>query len=300
VKNTLGNDMEYVENYMHNSVLRGHFNALTQEVYGFTFENWYQKGFWDNRYVCHSYIDGDRMLSNVSTTEYDVYIEGMKYTAIQIGTVMTKPEFRGEGLSVRLIEKVLEKYKPNVDFIYLFGHKDVWNYYSKQGFTPIMEANYCIDFSLDNSRKNVLRKLSIDSEEDVGIIREIAKRRVPVSEAVGVVNDESVLLFYCQIAYQENIVYIPGCEAIIIFTFDETGMLYLHDVLSSRRLKFSEISESLSSEVSNISKIWFGFTPTFEDLVVSPKYETENDKMFFIGNESILPKAFRYPIIAHT
>ena len=292
--------MKYVEYYMYDSELRGHFNALTLEVYGFTFEDWYLKGFWDKRYVCHSYVDGDRMLSNVSTTEYDVYIEGTKYKALQIGTVMTMPEARGGGLSVRLTEKVLEEYKTNVDFIYLFGHKGVWNYFLKQGFTPIEEANYCLDVSLDNSRKHVLRKLSIDSEEDVGIIRDMIKRRVPVSESVGVLNDESVLLFYCQIAYQENIFYVPECDCIVIFTFDETGMLYLHDIISSRRLKFLELSEILGSEVHDISKIWFGFTPTFEDLIVSPKFEAENDKMFFIGNESILPKVFRYPKIAHT
>jgi predicted N-acetyltransferase YhbS len=68
------------------------------------FEKWYQFGFWNNTYVCYSYIDQNEVIANVSVNKLDILIDGKESKTLQIGTVMTRPDYRGNGLSKSLME----------------------------------------------------------------------------------------------------------------------------------------------------------------------------------------------------
>ncbi len=58
--------MKSITDYKKNDELRRQFNNFTREIFGFDFEDWYQKGFWDDRYVCHSFLEDGQIISNVS------------------------------------------------------------------------------------------------------------------------------------------------------------------------------------------------------------------------------------------
>ena len=139
--------MKQISAYKNNDDLRGKFNNITREVFGFDFEDWYQRGFWDDRYICHSFLEEGQIISNVSTSKFELFINGRVFNAIQIGTVMTKEEFRGKGLAVELTKTVIDKYRSEFDFFYLFAHNKVWDYYKKQGFIPIDEYSYSIEIN---------------------------------------------------------------------------------------------------------------------------------------------------------
>lgn len=47
------------------------FNALTEKIFGFNFEQWYQDGYWKNQYIPYSLMDGDKVVSNVSVNIMD-------------------------------------------------------------------------------------------------------------------------------------------------------------------------------------------------------------------------------------
>jgi transposase len=60
----------------------------------------------DGRYM-EPYIDHDEVIANVSVSELQMLIEGQEVSALQIGTVMTHPEYRGKGLARKLMECVI-------------------------------------------------------------------------------------------------------------------------------------------------------------------------------------------------
>ncbi|MFH5837361.1 GNAT family N-acetyltransferase [Proteiniclasticum sp. C24MP] len=105
--------MEYqlVMNYKENEVLRRSFSALAMETFGINFEKWYAAGGWNGHYVPCSFRHEDRIIANVSVNTMKLLVEGEIENAIQIGTVMTEPSFRGQGLAGRLMERVLEEYE---------------------------------------------------------------------------------------------------------------------------------------------------------------------------------------------
>ncbi|MFS0871054.1 GNAT family N-acetyltransferase [Paenibacillus xylanilyticus] len=67
-----------------------------------------QPRIWGERYIPFSFVDGDQVIANASVNIHELIIHGEKKKAIQIGTVMTHPDYRGKGFSTRLMNKILE------------------------------------------------------------------------------------------------------------------------------------------------------------------------------------------------
>ncbi|HEX2953369.1 MAG TPA: GNAT family N-acetyltransferase, partial [Bacillota bacterium] len=102
---------DFVCNYQSNDKYRQSLNQLTMQTFGFSFEPWYQRGYWSKLCTPHSYLHQGEVIANVMANQMDLIIEGEKRKAIQIGTVMTRPDYRGQGLSAALMRKVLETYE---------------------------------------------------------------------------------------------------------------------------------------------------------------------------------------------
>ena len=74
--NVNGKEYIYIFDYKYNEILRRSFNNLTQKTYGFNFEDWYQKGYWQEKYVPYSLADGDIIVANVSVNIMDFFVMG--------------------------------------------------------------------------------------------------------------------------------------------------------------------------------------------------------------------------------
>ncbi|WP_238327465.1 GNAT family N-acetyltransferase [Paenibacillus gorillae] len=55
------------------------------------------------------------MIANASINKMTVVSNGKEYKAIQVGTVMTHPDYRSQGLSGKLMKHILEKYEQEYD-----------------------------------------------------------------------------------------------------------------------------------------------------------------------------------------
>ena len=75
------------------------FNQLTQLTYGFDFTGWQAAGLWTHRYQPHCLLYGGQVVANVSVNRMRFLWGDKSLSMIQLGTVMTHPDFRGQGLS---------------------------------------------------------------------------------------------------------------------------------------------------------------------------------------------------------
>lgn len=131
-------DFEYVTDYRDDAELRGQFDELTREVFeGFSLEPWYQSGYWDDTYVCHSLLDRvtREMVANVSVSRLAMRVQGRELLGFQVGTVATRKSFRGRGLSRLLFRKVLHLVGPRP--LFLFANESVLDFYPKFGFRQV-------------------------------------------------------------------------------------------------------------------------------------------------------------------
>jgi predicted N-acetyltransferase YhbS len=128
-------NITFKKDYKNNEKLRNSFNTLASMVFGINFEKWYKLGLWNERYIPFSYVEGEQVIANVSVNLLDFVVNGKEKKAIQIGTVMTHPDYRNRGLSASLINKVLEEYGiqenscfPSIWYIQYAGPSDVLLY----------------------------------------------------------------------------------------------------------------------------------------------------------------------------
>lgn len=295
------NQLQLVSGYKLDGKYGESFNRLATTVFGIDFRDWYEKGFWSDRYVCHSYVDGKKVIANVSTYKMDMVIAGEQKTAIQIGTVMTDPAYRGNGLAAKLMLTVLAQYERSADFTFLFANESVRDFYPKFGFRVQPESRFSIAVSHGNASNTIgMKQLHpATMPEDLQLILGIFSKR-KLSPILDVIHTEPLLSFYCLSEFCENIYYLQPLHSIAIFRIVE-GTLHLYDVIRSHDFPFRRLMDYLGR--SDIQKVVFHFTPDFKDLkpVAERKQQSGNTNMLFVKSiTDPFPETFTIPILAHS
>ncbi|RNB80210.1 GNAT family N-acetyltransferase [Brevibacillus fluminis] len=106
-----------------------------------------------------------------------VIVNGKEYQALQLGTVMTHPAYRHQGLAAKLINYILNKYGNEYDFTYLFANDKVLNFYPKFGFERVQESSFKVkasDLKKQVTPKSTLRKLDVNIQANLeGIVHHL-------------------------------------------------------------------------------------------------------------------------------
>ena len=55
--------LHFISDYKNDPAYRLSFNELAGKTFGIDFEKWYQLGFWNDRYVCYSFAEGNRIVA---------------------------------------------------------------------------------------------------------------------------------------------------------------------------------------------------------------------------------------------
>jgi GNAT superfamily N-acetyltransferase len=284
---------QLIKDYKEQELYRHSFNRLTKMVYGIDFEAWYQLGGWNERYIPYSFIKDDQVIANASVNKMEIIINGRTLKAIQIGTVMTDPEYRGMGLSRRLIETIIQDYEHRVDFIYLFANDTVLDFYPKFGFNKVLESNFLISYQNNSLVEHRLRKLDLSDPNDLDLFNHYARDRYPISERCGVINAEHLHLFYGLNVFGKNIYYIEDLKAIVIYQ-ENDQILDLYDVMSLDKIGLETVLPYIVSKLETTVRCHF--TPDLQLLKASQS--TLTDHTLFI-RPMIEINHFQFPNISH-
>lgn len=289
--------LELIVDYKDNEKYRKSFNELATATFGIDFEPWFQKGFWNERYICYSYADGDQVVANVSINKLDIMWEGERKKAIQIGTVMTHPDYRKRGLASSLMQKAIDDHEEDFDFIYLFGNNHALSMYLKCGFKPIVESQFSMALNSGEGQNSKLRKLDMSNAEDLKLICQRSSERAFISERLGVTNDQHLILFYCLYVLSDNIYYLEEEETIVLFSVEGTE-LHLYDVLSEKSMELEQILSKIT--VPEVEKVVFHFTPSLESHKVDVEpLETEDRTLLIKPLTKEITEAFLFPAMSH-
>ena len=286
---------ELAYDYKNNDQLRLSFNRLAKRTFGIDFETYYQRGFWRDQYICYSYLDGGKVISNVSVSILDVVLNGSKINAVQIGTVMTDPDYRGLGLAGSLMKLVLEKHQSETELIFLFANKTVLEFYPKFGFKPIAQKLFMKNLTGFNPEYDRSRKLDINNQADFDLVRRLSSIRKLISMVFGVDNAQYLSFFYWMHVFRDDFYYLEGLDAIAVYRIEEEE-IHIYDVISQAELSFADIIERIAS--NDVKRAIFHFTPDFNDLEAE-RIPYEDDQLF-VKTESVkIPENLMYPTIAH-
>ena len=262
----------------------------------FNFKQWYEDGYWGDKYIPYSLLEGDKVVSNVSVNIIEFLILGEQKRYIQIGTVMTDEEYRGQGLSRILMERVIKEWEDKCDLIYLFANDSVLDFYPKFGFEQCDEYQYSIERIKEDKSEKII-KMNMDSNIDKEFVYNMACNTIPLSK-VSMKNNASLIMFYCTYFMKDSIYYIEDYDSIVICDFHE-DILYIQDVFATKEINLEKIINAMISE--NTKKVVLGFTPnnisSYEKSLVN-----EEDTTLFIkvGKDNPFKiKDLMFPVLSH-
>jgi GNAT superfamily N-acetyltransferase len=293
---------QLISDYKHIRKYKESFNDLSKQVFKLDFKKWYDKGFWNDNYICYSFVDGDKIVANASINKMFLVANGKEYKAIQVGTVMTHLDYRHQGLAAKLIQKIIDKYDNEYDFIYLFANETVLDFYPKFGFEQVKESRFSLKTSdlekqIDNHSSS-LRKLDVNNKDDIELMKRFAVERIPVSSKLGVKNNEHLLMFYFILIFNDATYYIEEDESIIIYEHDD-NKLHIFDIISKKRVDLDKIINQIVSPDTEV--INFHFTPDSNSKNIHTEFITgSNDTLFvrpLLNNEG---RHFLFPCTSHS
>ncbi|MDD3049603.1 MAG: GNAT family N-acetyltransferase [Candidatus Cloacimonetes bacterium] len=287
---------KYIYDYKDVPHLRNSFNQLANSVFGIDFEKWYSYNFWTDNYICHSFCHNDKIVSNVSVSELTAIISGKKLSALQIGTVMTHPEYRNNGYASQLMQKVLQKYSQKVDLIYLFPEEHARDFYLKYGFSETCDSRFLWKKHHPIKQEINKRKLALDKSTDRDLLLNICKQRKPLSEKFSIENSAGIITWYCTNMFADNIYYVEDCNAVVICKYDKNS-LFVYDIIFTGYLDIASFIRTICHEETCVIHLFF--TPDFLDKNDENVEIISNESIFYKSSTYRFPKIFSHPITSH-
>lgn len=282
----------YITDYKDNDKLRKSLNELTEKTFGFNFEKWYSNGFWGDKFIPHSLVDGDKVIANVSVNLMSFYMDGIEKNYIQIGTVMTHKAYRGQGLSRYLIQKIIAEYKEKSDGIYLFGNDSVLNFYPKFGFIKSKEYQYSKNvYYIDNVKK--IEQVDICDKVKWEAFFDVVKSSI--SNDRFTMKNPGLIAFWTR--WSNSVYYLIEEDAYIIADIKENE-LFVKQIIASHKVSLETVIRSFGSE---IKKVTLGFTPYDEKGYDVYEFHEEDCTLFILGKglESVENNKLIFPKLSH-
>lgn len=282
----------YIKAYKDNDKMRKSLNELAKKTFGFNFENWYSNGFWKDKFIPHSLVDGDKVIAHVSVSLMDFDLDGAEKHYIQIGTVMTDKNYRGQGLSRCLMEKVIDEYKENSDGIYLFGNDSVINFYPKFGFVKSKEYQYSKDVY---SIKNIKKIQQVDISDKVNWEDFFNTVNNCVSNDRFTMNNPGLVAFWTR--WSSSVYYLAEEDTYIVADVKGEN-LFIKQIIASHKVNLETVIDSFGNDIKRVT---LGFTPYDATGYTIDEYYEEDCTLFILGKdlESIENKKLIFPILSH-
>ena len=267
------------------------FNDLMMDTFGFSFEAWYRLKHWSADYACYAIIDDGCMVASANVYRMEMLVSSVPKTCYQIGAVATRKTRRGEGLSKRIMNAILDQH-PNQAF-FLCANSTVLSFYPRFGFRSVQERQPWIENQLDVCSSEMVR-LNITTDREK--IDAYLLRRAAFSNILDCRNAAPIQWFHLLMSFPENIYELPDLGVMLVAK-QEGDQLTLYNVCTTDPIRFDDIAPHLAFR--GVQKICFGFNPDW--LRVKPRYrDTEDDSKLFFRGELDLASDFILPMLIRT
>jgi len=238
-------------------------------------------------------------VSILNATPQTIFFGDKQYQAVQIGTVATHPDWRGQGLSGKLLKQALADYREQADFFFLFANNTVVNFYPRFGFSPLTE--HCFERPLQPGT-NSFRQLHLTNPQDRDFFRKHFEKTVPVSKQFGV-TDYTVIRDFVLNKFMFDAVCWDEADELFVIATSEAGRLTIYDIVGNQ----FPIDYLLNLRWPDVDTLETRFTPDLfaGNFQANPCHD-DDDNLFVLVNGDdpalleMLNGRFRVPVLAKT
>lgn len=284
----------FVKDYRDNDKLRSSFNELAGKTFGLNFEDWYQNGYWTQKYNPYSIVEDGKVIANVSVNQADYLWKGKRWKFIQLGTVMTDEEYRNRGLIRQLMGEIDKDYSEIVDGIFLFANDEVLDFYPKFGFQKSGEYEYVKNVM--NTQECSIEKVPMKSKEQWDMLEKRINNCAAYS-AFEPVGYSELFMFYITKFMQDTVYYCKDQDAYVIAEIEDSQLI-LHGVFARQECDLDKVIAAFGKE---IKKVRLTFAPIKKEGYEVLPYREEDCTLFIKGEgfEGFKADRVRFPELAH-
>jgi predicted N-acetyltransferase YhbS len=257
---------------------RCQLNDLLQEIFDFSLELWFSSWGWPDDYISYSLVEDGKMLANVSIYRMDLLLNGVHAEWFQVGAVATRVNRRGEGLSRRLLEKVLADY-PDKNFV-LCANASVLEFYPRFGFRRIPSWLPNLEVSQLSARLGSQPEKAVKISLEEPRVKAYLNQRSCVSSLVDCINAAPIHWFHLLMEYADCIYEIPQFSTLLAAR-QEGSILDLAGVWARQPVSFLDLAPALA--FPGVNTIRFGFQSDWLQMEYTLE-ERDNDGLFVRGD----------------
>lgn len=282
-----------IKNYRNNEQLRHSFNELAIKIFGIDFEDWYQNGYWTDRYNPYSIAIDGKIVANVSVNTTDFEVNGQINHYIQLGTVMTDEEYRNRGFIRKIMNEIEKDYADRTDGIYLFSSNDVLSFYPKFGFQTAKQYEYVK--TVKSNAQQLFVKVPMNSKKDWDMLQSKI-RNCHSQSAFEMIDNSELNMFYVSKFMQENVFYSEILDTYVIAEVDN-DTLTIDMVISEKEQDLNTIAESFGNTIRTVRT---GFTPKNTQGFEVREINQDDCTLHIKGDLKIVEELkLMFPLLAH-
>lgn len=286
---------KFVKAYQEMEGIRKSFNRLAQSTFHLDFEDWYQNGYWKDKYIPYSFLDGDQVIANVSVSPMKFLHNGEVRNYIQLGTVMTSKSYRNQGLIRKLIHEIESDYRGKADGYFLFANDQVLDFYTKFGYVRAKEFVGSKEMKIHTEM--TAEKVSMKNRGD----RKHFEKLIESSSMQGslwMLENMELIMFYATGFLSENVYAVKSQNAYVIAELHK-GALQLYQIFSAQKVDIDKIAAAFGKDVK---KVVLGFSPFDTDCFAFEELGEEDTTLFVKGDSTDAIERFhqRIPALSHT
>jgi len=275
------------------------FNVMTYDFWEFTFESYYQSGYWDEHCILYSLFEGEAIVAHTTLSLFYTHTPTGTLRLGQLGTVMTAATHTRQGLSRFLMDYIFDTYRDQLDGYFLFANNTVLDFYPKFGFVQANEFQATKAFQKKPSSYTV-HSLDLKNPAELSLFQHYLKTGNTACRFD--TSNYGLTHFYCyanpDFGFSESLYVIPELETLVIAQQEETDLV----VLQAYYLGQNQLDQAFNAvAATNTTRLVLGYTPAEDDYDFHP-YQEEDLTLFI--TPSLLPyfeeQQTMIPLLSHT
>ncbi len=284
---------QVVKNYRNDERLRHSFNELAKKTFYINFEDWYQNGYWTDRYNPYSIVIEGKVVANVSVNITDFDVNGEDKHFIQLGTVMTDEQYRNQGLIRIIMEEIDKDYADRVDGMYLFANNDVLSFYPKFGFRAVKQYEYVKEVKVP--AQQIFTPVPMKDKKSWDML-ENKIRTCCKQSAFEMIDNSQLNMFYVSKYMQENVFYSETLDTYVIAETDN-NILTIDMVISDKEQDLNRIAHGFGEKIQHVI---LGFTPKDVQGFEVREMDQDDRTLHIKGDLAVMEKnKLMFPLLAH-
>ncbi|ARU59940.1 hypothetical protein CBW65_01850 [Tumebacillus avium] len=273
--------LQFLHSYSDDPVKRASLISLFKSAFGIPpefFHDLLAKGFWDPTYRPLSYFKGENAVANVSLFDFPITLQGKSVRAAGVQSVMSHPEYRGQGLIRQLFTELLSRYETEYELFFLYAREH--EIYEKFGFRLVPQSHFlCENVHRAAGDHPAPRILDVQNEADSRLLKDLFASRRPVSDVFGPEAHMSPFFFATVGSPEIKIAYLPDQNAAIAYAL-QNKTLHLYDIISAQIPSLSVLLAALGLEIDRVEVY---FTPDLLDTGFTVLEPTTDAKLMVRG-----------------